>query len=167
MSCHALRGSASWASPGADGGVSKSPAKFKLLAMEGVRCLGAWGCWTCLQHRTGAWVMHIEHQLPRLPNGNASRSGSFRNLGWGLRHGVSSHGARTHRRPLFPTPWKSDVLYIRTMLENFERFSRNRLPSCPEAKLLSEDGVLNKSMSPLAFGLQCAYYSAGYPSWPR
>lgn len=44
----------------------ESPAKFKLLAMEGVRCLGAWGRWTCLQHRTGAWVMHIEHQLAQI-----------------------------------------------------------------------------------------------------
>lgn len=33
-----------------------------------------------------------------------------------------------------------------TMLENSERFSRNRLRACPEARLLSAGGVLNNSM---------------------
>lgn len=62
----------------------ESPAKFKLLAMEGVRCLGAWGGrkrrWTCLHHRTGAWVMHFENRLPQIAEWEMrSMSESFRN----------------------------------------------------------------------------------------
>lgn len=50
MSCHALRGSASWASPGADGGVSNHPPSLSFWPWKASAVWALWGgtqgCWT-------------------------------------------------------------------------------------------------------------------------
>lgn len=131
----------------------ESPAKFKLLAMEGGRCLGGLGRWVLLDvcvcsHSDRGWgdAHNRDNLLPRLPNRNASKGlRAFRNLGWGLPHGVSSQwGTHTHRAGLLLSA-PGNLMYFTSELcqRTLELVSRIRLPQCPEARLLSRYGVLN------------------------
>lgn len=123
---HTLRGSASWASPGGDGGVSNHPPSLSFWPWEGVRCLVGWEvpAICCLQHRDqGLGDAHGAPAAELVEREWFEGRELFETWVGVCAMAVSS----TRLTPTPLHPGEPDVVYTHTVLENFERISVNQL----------------------------------------